>query len=1044
MLVNIVPTHTAPLRAGPITLCATDDLLEVRLLGLFQVRRRDGSCVDEREWRTGKTADLLRLLALSDGAAVPVDVLLEELWPDVDEAHGRASLRTAASQLRTVLGADAVERGPGGMALVGAWVDVAVYARISLEAQRKARRGEHAGCVRSVLEAEALRLGPVAVHEPGAAGVGRARDEHAALRQRLLLAGAEGALTLGWLADASELASRVLEQDPASEQASRTYMRACAHLGAVERSLREFDRCRRVLADELGVDPSPATQELHLELLAGSGGPPPWGPVPRRRESDWLLTLLHGASRTSAPLTVHLVGDTAGARRDLLTDVCATAGARLVAACSVAGGVGRLSTDMQDLQVLHVEDDDDQAAWLPATATNAVLVLGADTRPATPTGVVVDLRPLLREELNLLAELVLGDRPDPALVAVLAEQCGGSHSQAARTLQGWLRDGRVHSTGRGMVLLEGSGVVGQAAERSSMARTAARLSPLDQEVLSTIAVLDRSATPDELARLLTDPDGEGDGPPRRDLERTLCHLADLGLLRSADGGQVLRDPLLADAIRSWVRRSTLRRLHRAIAERGLISSAERVVHWLAIGETELACAAALEAADAAISEDRHEDARTHLLQVCSLADVQVDLSTDGSDLARQLGRVLEQLGRPEDAWRARRAVSASPPQPLHTLPTAVVGCVTTPVSPASRRSRREDVAHLVPPACNVEQSTRAGSDQPAEPLRRRQHDQALADAHLPAALRSGGSCARLTPHLVELLLGGAGRAEQGLLRLQSARPAGSSPELTAGLDLLLTLAVHDLGQPGADVDAGRLDALVERAGPDWAWLPVRLLVERYDLVGAQLAECTAASHAAGTDDSSELGAQLLLLATSTLRAEQNGAAAAIPGLIELVERAVSSGCTLLLPEAAALLARAEAREGGSSAREHFDLFEWSTGAQNPPPRASTLRLLARAELRSAGGDHRRAAAAAAQAAALAGASGLAMLAAHALLSRARHLIAEGSAESVTVMTQARDAFHAVAVQLPALRRPGVRPVATVAAPALTLTSLRSRAGVPVA
>ncbi len=1008
MHVNTAPHHTAP-----DTLNAADDLLEVRLLGLFQVRRRDGSCVDGREWRTGKTADLLRLLALSDGAAVPVDVLLEELWPDVDEAHGRASLRTAASQLRTVLGAGAVERGPDGMALVGAWVDVAVYERIALEAHLKARRGEYAGCVRSVLEAEALRLGPVAVHEPGAPGVGRARHEHAAQRQQLLLTGADAALTLGWLADASELAGRALEQDPASEQASRTYMKACAHLGAVERALREFDRCRRVLADELGVDPSPATQELHLELLAGSGGPPPWGPVPRRRESDWLLTLLHGTGRTGAPLTVHLIGDTAGARRDLLADVCATAGARLVAASTVAGGMGRLAVDDPDLQVLHVEDDDDQPAQLPATAANVVLVLGADCRPAMPTGVVVDLRPLLREELHLLAELVLGDRPDPALVAALAEQCGGSHSQAARTLQGWLREGRVHSTGRGMVLLEGPGAVGQAAERSSMARTAARLSLLDQEVLTTIAVLDRSASPDELVQLLTDPDRAAAGPARRDLERTLCHLADLGLLRPHDGGLVLRDPLLADAVRSWVRRSALRRLHRSVAERGLVTSAERVVHWLAIGETELACAAALEAADAAVFEDRHEDARTHLLQVCSLADVQVDLSADGSDLTRQLAHVLEKLGRPEDAWRARRAVSASPPQPLRDLPTAVLGTVSLPAAAESRRSRRDDAAcSVVPPYTG-----QPGSNRPDAPRRRRHHDRALGDAHLPLVLQGGGTCAGLTPHLVELLLGGAARAEQALLLLQSSKLSGAAPQLTAGLDLLLTLAAHDLGHPGVDVDGARLAALVKQAGPDWAWLPVRLLSERYDLVGAHLAEWVAADDDTPVDGMSELSAQLFLLASAGLRAQESGPAAAIPGLLELVERAVSSGCTLLLPEAAAALARAEAREGASSAREHFDLFEWSIGAHHTPPRASTLRLLARAELRSAGGDHRRAAAAAAQASQLAGSSGLAILAAHALLCRGRYLVAEGSAESVTVMTRARDAFHAAAVQLPAARRP---------------------------
>ena len=38
-----------------------------RFLGPLVVLRRDGSTVDGREWRTGKTVDLLRLLALQAG-----------------------------------------------------------------------------------------------------------------------------------------------------------------------------------------------------------------------------------------------------------------------------------------------------------------------------------------------------------------------------------------------------------------------------------------------------------------------------------------------------------------------------------------------------------------------------------------------------------------------------------------------------------------------------------------------------------------------------------------------------------------------------------------------------------------------------------------------------------------------------------------------------------------------------------------------------------------------------------------------------------------
>ena len=52
------------------------------MLGALEVRRPDGTVVDCREWRTGKTLDLLRILALRLDWPTPVGVLIGVLWPD--------------------------------------------------------------------------------------------------------------------------------------------------------------------------------------------------------------------------------------------------------------------------------------------------------------------------------------------------------------------------------------------------------------------------------------------------------------------------------------------------------------------------------------------------------------------------------------------------------------------------------------------------------------------------------------------------------------------------------------------------------------------------------------------------------------------------------------------------------------------------------------------------------------------------------------------------------------------------------------------------
>ena len=48
-------------------------------------------------------------------------------------------------------------------------------------------------------------------------------------------------------------------------------MRAHAAAGEISCALREFERCRLLLADELGIDPSPPTRELYLTLLRSEG-----------------------------------------------------------------------------------------------------------------------------------------------------------------------------------------------------------------------------------------------------------------------------------------------------------------------------------------------------------------------------------------------------------------------------------------------------------------------------------------------------------------------------------------------------------------------------------------------------------------------------------------------------------------------------------------------------------------------------------------------------------------------------------------------------
>jgi SARP family transcriptional regulator, regulator of embCAB operon len=63
-------------------------------------------------------------------------------------------------------------------------------------------------------------------------------------------------------------ADEVIELEPYRERGYQRLMRLHSQLGDRAEALRVFERCRTLLSEELGVDPSPETMSLHRELLS--------------------------------------------------------------------------------------------------------------------------------------------------------------------------------------------------------------------------------------------------------------------------------------------------------------------------------------------------------------------------------------------------------------------------------------------------------------------------------------------------------------------------------------------------------------------------------------------------------------------------------------------------------------------------------------------------------------------------------------------------------------------------------------------------------
>ena len=246
------------------------NVVRIRVLGDLRVKRRDGTDVGVEEWRTGKTRDLLRLLALGDGRPMRAERLAELLWPDAPSNRARNRLRTAASQIRVTLGDHSVERRSDGYLLRDAVLDAHQFAALAVRAGLAADRRDHAGVLPITRAAERLYRDDFHADDDDSPWAVAERTRLLRLRRTMVRDAAEAALHAQKRREALSYARLAMELDPMNETALRSLMRVHAAFGESAAALRDFEEFRSRLADELGVDPSPETRKLHVALLRES------------------------------------------------------------------------------------------------------------------------------------------------------------------------------------------------------------------------------------------------------------------------------------------------------------------------------------------------------------------------------------------------------------------------------------------------------------------------------------------------------------------------------------------------------------------------------------------------------------------------------------------------------------------------------------------------------------------------------------------------------------------------------------------------------
>jgi DNA-binding SARP family transcriptional activator len=239
--------------------------MEFRILGPLEVWDGGG----EVSLGGAKPRALLAGLLLHPNEVVPTDRLIDELWGEDSPEDAAAALRVNVSRLRKALPQDVLTtRSPGYLIRVEPnELDLHRFERLVDEGRDLLARGLAAEASERLRHALSLWRGPAladfAYDSFAQTAIARLEEIRvAAVELRI-----DADLVLGRHHElVAELEALVAEQ-PLREGLRRSLMTALYRSDRQAEALSVYQDARRALVDELGIDPSPALQELEQAIL---------------------------------------------------------------------------------------------------------------------------------------------------------------------------------------------------------------------------------------------------------------------------------------------------------------------------------------------------------------------------------------------------------------------------------------------------------------------------------------------------------------------------------------------------------------------------------------------------------------------------------------------------------------------------------------------------------------------------------------------------------------------------------------------------------
>jgi len=252
-------------------------LVTVHLFGGLEIITPQG-IVSDKTWRKRKARLLFLMLVARQGRDVPRDVLLENLWPEMDEARAKNNFYVIWSAMKRVLmsgeptpnACPYVEHSAGVCRIVRplVWSDLDEFdsAMVDLEAAERINDVDAGLAVaRRLHEMYRAELLPSEFYN----------DWFRPTRDRCRVLFGDAMLRVSRLcrqAEDSQSALQLvrfgLEHDPWREDLYQATLRYQIDTGQRSGAIETYMTCRTRLAEDLGIDPSSETQRLYEEVIA--------------------------------------------------------------------------------------------------------------------------------------------------------------------------------------------------------------------------------------------------------------------------------------------------------------------------------------------------------------------------------------------------------------------------------------------------------------------------------------------------------------------------------------------------------------------------------------------------------------------------------------------------------------------------------------------------------------------------------------------------------------------------------------------------------